>query len=179
MGRDKVWFESRRRAAGGTGGAAASAAGRRRSSSALRIPSRFDEVIARLPVPATVVADVHPGAGPLAGLHAGLIRRGTSSRLAVATDMPFVDPRVVRAHARACCGAAMRSCRASRRPAWPSPNPSRCTRSIARAACRPSRRRCRGDRRRVVSFLRDVSVCYLDEDILRHSRSRARCRFAM
>ena len=46
-------------------------------------------------VPSQVVSDLHPGAGPLAGLHAGLIAARFELLLAVAGDMPFVDPALV------------------------------------------------------------------------------------
>lgn len=42
-------------------------------------------------VPARVVADLHPAAGPLAGLHAGLTAAQHDLLLALAGDMPFVN----------------------------------------------------------------------------------------
>ncbi len=55
---------------------------------------RFAALAGRLAaegVPARVVADLHRGAGPLAGLHAGLIAARHDLLLALAADMPFVS----------------------------------------------------------------------------------------
>jgi len=41
---------------------------------------------------ASVVRDVHPGCGPLGGLHAGLEASPDDENLLVACDMPFADP---------------------------------------------------------------------------------------
>jgi len=46
-------------------------------------------------VPAQVVPDRFPGAGPLAGLHAGLSAARYDLLLAVAGDMPFINPALV------------------------------------------------------------------------------------
>jgi molybdopterin-guanine dinucleotide biosynthesis protein A len=46
-------------------------------------------------VPAQVVPDRYPGAGPLAGLHAGLSAAHGDLLLALAGDMPFVNPALV------------------------------------------------------------------------------------
>jgi molybdopterin-guanine dinucleotide biosynthesis protein A len=43
-------------------------------------------------VAARVVRDAYPGAGPLAGIHAGLVASPTPWLLVVACDMPFVTP---------------------------------------------------------------------------------------
>jgi molybdopterin-guanine dinucleotide biosynthesis protein A len=61
-------------------------------------PERFEALAAVLRgrgVPAQVVPDLHPGAGPLAGLHAGLRAARFDTLLAVAGDMPFVNPALV------------------------------------------------------------------------------------
>jgi molybdopterin-guanine dinucleotide biosynthesis protein A len=42
-----------------------------------------------------VVADIHRGAGGLAGVHAALVHAGPDDVIAVAWDMPFVTPRVL------------------------------------------------------------------------------------
>jgi len=58
----------------------------------------FDALIADLSgqgVPAQVVSDRYPGAGPLAGLHAGLSAARGELLLAVAGDMPFINPALV------------------------------------------------------------------------------------
>jgi molybdenum cofactor guanylyltransferase len=54
-------------------------------------PARFATLAATLPVPGQVVADIFPGAGPLAGLHAGLTAARHDLLLALAADMPFVN----------------------------------------------------------------------------------------
>lgn len=48
-------------------------------------------------VPARVVPDIHPGAGPLAGLHAGLTAARYDLILALAADMPFVNLTLIEA----------------------------------------------------------------------------------
>lgn len=59
-------------------------------------PDRFAALMARLPAPARVIADLYPGAGPLAGLQAGLSVARYELTLALAADMPFVNLDVVR-----------------------------------------------------------------------------------
>ena len=46
-------------------------------------------------LPAERVVDEYPGAGPLAGLHAGLARCRTPWLLALACDLPFLSPEVL------------------------------------------------------------------------------------
>jgi molybdopterin-guanine dinucleotide biosynthesis protein A len=46
-------------------------------------------------IPAHVVPDLYPAAGPLAGLHAGLSAASCDLLLAVAGDMPFINPALV------------------------------------------------------------------------------------
>lgn len=58
-------------------------------------PERFAALARRLPIPSRVVADIWPGAGPLAGLHAGLIAARHDLVLALAADMPFVNPALI------------------------------------------------------------------------------------
>lgn len=41
---------------------------------------------------ATVVHDIHEGAGPLGGLHAGLLASPDDANLLLGCDMPFADP---------------------------------------------------------------------------------------
>jgi len=57
-------------------------------------PGRFRAVAEAFPLPALVVTD-RMGAGPLAGLHAGLSVASHELVLALGTDMPFVDPEVL------------------------------------------------------------------------------------
>src|SRR5512133_2589419 len=54
-------------------------------------PERYRALAASLPIPARVISDLYPGAGPLAGLHAGLKAAGHDLVLALATDMPLVN----------------------------------------------------------------------------------------
>ena len=54
-------------------------------------PARFEALLASLPLPARVVPDLYPGAGPLAGLHAGLSAMTGELLLALGGDMPFVN----------------------------------------------------------------------------------------
>jgi len=44
---------------------------------------------------ARVVGDVYPGKGPLGGIHAGLVHAHTPAIIAVAADMPLVNPAVI------------------------------------------------------------------------------------
>jgi molybdopterin-guanine dinucleotide biosynthesis protein A len=50
-----------------------------------------------VPSPLRAVGDQFEDAGPLAGLHAGLRAVQSAWAFAVAADMPFVDPKIVRA----------------------------------------------------------------------------------
>ncbi len=59
-------------------------------------PERFAALARTLPVPARVVSDRFPGAGPLAGLHAGLSAARHEWVLALAADMPFVNQTLLR-----------------------------------------------------------------------------------
>ena len=47
-------------------------------------------------MPARIVADLYPGAGPLAGLHAGMNAARYGLVLALAGDMPFVNMALIR-----------------------------------------------------------------------------------
>ena len=60
-----------------------------------REPGPYAALCARLPLPAAVVLDRYPDAGPLAGLEAGLAAAAHELVFAVATDMPFVNPALV------------------------------------------------------------------------------------
>jgi molybdopterin-guanine dinucleotide biosynthesis protein A len=59
-------------------------------------PDRFGELALSLGVPVQVVTDEHPGAGPLAGIEAGLKAACHELVLAVATDMPFLSVPLLR-----------------------------------------------------------------------------------
>lgn len=57
-------------------------------------PARFEALAAALRdqgIASQVVADLYPGAGPLAGIHAGLAAAHHDIVLALAADMPFVN----------------------------------------------------------------------------------------
>lgn len=56
-------------------------------------------------LPCRKVADRFAGGGPLAGLHAGLYHSGAPCIFAVACDMPFLDPELVRLLAGRVSGA--------------------------------------------------------------------------
>jgi molybdenum cofactor guanylyltransferase len=129
-------------------------------------PELFAGLIARLPAPARAVADVFEGAGPLAGLHAGLAAAGHDAVLTVATDMPFVDHRLVQVMVDACpaVDAVIPRVR-GQGYAEPQPEPLH---AVYRKRCLPViEAALRAGRRRMVSFLAEVQVCYLDEDRLR------------
>jgi molybdenum cofactor guanylyltransferase len=58
-------------------------------------PDPFEAWLPGLIVPARTVADRYRGAGPLAGLHAGLLVARCDLVLALAADMPFVNPKLI------------------------------------------------------------------------------------
>jgi molybdopterin-guanine dinucleotide biosynthesis protein A len=153
MGQDKAWLEL-------AGAPLVEHVARRLLPLAAEIifstnqPLEFDELIARLPVPARAVPDEHPGVGPLAGLHAGLKASNTDLVLAVATDMPFVEPRLVElmaAHCRAADAVIPRLNAAHFDIPQPEP-----LHALYRRRCLPA----------IEAALR-ANVCYLDEDALR------------
>jgi len=47
-------------------------------------------------IPCRKVADIYPGAGSIAGLHAGLAASGTERIFVAACDMPFLNPDLIR-----------------------------------------------------------------------------------
>ncbi len=129
-------------------------------------PAPFGELVARLPIPAQVVGDIFPDAGPLAGLHAGLSAARYDAALAVATDMPFVNHVVVREMMGLCEEAdAVVPRLAADGFDEPQPEPLH---AVYRKRCLPAiEAALRANRRRVVSFLASVNVCYVDEPFLR------------
>jgi molybdopterin-guanine dinucleotide biosynthesis protein A len=54
-------------------------------------PERYRALSASLPIPAQVITDIYSGAGPLAGLQAGLTAARHDLVLMLATDMPLVN----------------------------------------------------------------------------------------
>jgi molybdopterin-guanine dinucleotide biosynthesis protein A len=129
-------------------------------------PAPFVELVARLPIPARVVGDLFPDAGPLAGLHAGLNAAHHDATLAVATDMPFVNHAVVMEMMGLCEEAdAVVPRLAAAGFEEPQPEPLH---AVYRKRCLPAiETALRANRRRVVSFLPHVNVCYVDEAFLR------------
>ncbi len=128
--------------------------------------ARYAELAGRLPVPARVVQDEYVGVGPLAGLHAGLRAAANDVVLAVATDMPFVNHRLVREMVAACpdVDAVVPRVKAKGFEA-PQPEPLH---ALYRKSCLSAiEAALAGGRRRAVAFLADVNVCYLDEPALR------------
>lgn len=129
-------------------------------------PSHFDELIARLPVPTIVTADLYPNAGPLAGLHAGLRAARFSTIFAVATDMPFVDRSLVTAMIDQCADADAIVPR-THVPGQDAPQPEP-LHAVYRKSCLPAvESALQRGKRRVVSFLDDVRVCYVEDAMLR------------
>jgi len=59
-------------------------------------PERFETFARSMPVPSRVVTDLFAGAGPLAGIQAGLSAARHDLLLALAADMPFVNEALVR-----------------------------------------------------------------------------------
>lgn len=56
-------------------------------------------------LPCRTVADIYPGLGPLAGLHAGLHQADTATVFAVACDMPHLNSALIRQLAALRCSA--------------------------------------------------------------------------
>jgi len=55
-------------------------------------PEDFGTLLETLPIPVRLVPDQFPGAGPVAGLHAGLDAAAHDLVLLLAVDMPLVNP---------------------------------------------------------------------------------------
>jgi molybdopterin-guanine dinucleotide biosynthesis protein A len=165
MGRDKAWLEI-------DGVPLVERVARRLLPLASEIifsanePQAFDALLARLPLPASLAVDVYPGAGPLAGLHAGILAARNDRVLAVATDMPFVDHQLVREMTAACRDAdAVVPRLMAKGFEEPQPEPLH---AVYRKSCLPAiEAALTAGRRRMASFLQDIEVCYLDEDLLR------------
>jgi molybdopterin-guanine dinucleotide biosynthesis protein A len=64
-------------------------------------PEAFQALAGALPCPVQLAGDIFLQAGPLAGLHAGLSAARYDLVAALATDMPFVNPALLRAMAEA------------------------------------------------------------------------------
>ncbi len=129
-------------------------------------PTPFAALLSRLPAPAVVVPDNYPGAGPLAGIQAGLHAAATDWVFVVATDMPFVQAGLVEAMAAACHDVDAVVPRLTVPGiATPQAEPLH---ALYRKTCLPAiEAALAAGRRRAVAFLQDVRVCYLDEPELR------------
>jgi molybdopterin-guanine dinucleotide biosynthesis protein A len=125
----------------------------------------FAALLSRLPVSARVVADRFEGAGPLAGLHAGLSESRSELVLAVATDMPFVNLALIRsmmALAKGCDAVVPLTIGAGGNP---EPEPLH---SLYLRTCLPAIESALGSgKRRVVSFFGDVRLCTMSPDEVR------------
>ncbi len=102
------------------------------------------------------VSDQFRGAGPLAGLHAGLKAARHAWAFVAACDMPLIDHRLVRFMVVLTSGydAVVPRVGESSEPLH----------ALYSRACLPAiEARLRGDQRRVVSFYPDVRVRYVDE----------------
>jgi molybdopterin-guanine dinucleotide biosynthesis protein A len=131
-------------------------------------PAVFDAWLPSLTVPARTVADRYRGAGPLAGLHAGLLMARCDLVLALATDMPFVNPALIRYLAELATSADVDAVV----PQVPSPETGQIglepLHAIYRRTCLPAIEGCLiADQRRVVSFLDRVRLRVVSSDEIR------------
>jgi molybdopterin-guanine dinucleotide biosynthesis protein A len=133
-----------------------------------RLEPHFDEVLVSLSkppaeLPATLTAksvfDLHPQAGPLAGVEAALAGARNETVFVVACDMPRVTPALARALVAASAGHDAAVPRIEGRP-----EPA-CA-AYRRGASGPVGAALRADRRQAAEALADLDVRYLDEDEL-------------
>lgn len=129
-------------------------------------PEAFAELLPRLPIAARTVTDRFPGSGPLAGLHAGLAVASHDLVLALATDMPFVNPALVRFLAeQAAAYDAVVPLMPVQDADQPQPEPLH---ALYRRACLPAiEASLAAGRRRMVSFLSQVNVRYVVPEEMR------------
>ena len=131
-------------------------------------PDAFDAWLPSLTVPAHTVADRYRGAGPLAGLHAGLLAAHCDLVLTLATDMPFVNPALIGYLAQLATGADVDAVV----PQVPNSETGQIglepLHAIYRKSCIPAIEDClSSDQRRVVSFLERVRLCVISPDKIR------------
>jgi molybdenum cofactor guanylyltransferase len=131
-------------------------------------PDAFDAWLPSLTVPAHTAADRYRGAGPLAGLHAGLLAARCDLVVALATDMPFVNPALISYLAQLATGADIDAVV----PQIPSPETGQVglepLHAIYRKSCLPAIEGClAADQRRVVSFLEQVRLRVVSADEIR------------
>jgi molybdopterin-guanine dinucleotide biosynthesis protein A len=122
-------------------------------------PDLFDAWLPNLTLPACTVADRYRGAGPLAGLHAGLLAARCDLVLALATDMPFVNPALIGYLTELATGTDVDAIV----PQIPSPVTGLIglepLHAVYRKSCLPAIEGClTADQRRVVSFLDRVRL---------------------
>jgi molybdopterin-guanine dinucleotide biosynthesis protein A len=124
-------------------------------------PEPYRQLAGRLPVPVQIVADRHPGAGPLAGLEAGLSVARHELVLMVAADMPFLNLSLLTYMADLADAydvvipAVPASVDAGARPQW---NREPLHAFYRRTCLGPIEAHLRLGHRRVISFLDDVRV---------------------
>lgn len=63
-------------------------------SDRILVTNRPEEYAPLLPEGVKIVSDVYPGAGPLSGIHAGLLASAAEYNVVAACDMPFVSRQV-------------------------------------------------------------------------------------
>lgn len=129
-------------------------------------PTRYATLVQGLPLPARLVADAYPGAGPLAGLHAGLLAAKHDLVLSAATDMPFVSRELALALLKACAGfdAVLPRLVVAGHDA---PQPEPLFAAYRRTCLPPIEAALSAGRRRAVAFLGDINVRFIDEPDLR------------
>jgi molybdopterin-guanine dinucleotide biosynthesis protein A len=131
-------------------------------------PDAFGAWLPGLPVPTHTVADRYPGAGPLAGLHAGLLAACCDLVLTLATDMPFVDPTLIRFLADLAAGADIDAVVPQIRSPETGQIGPEPLHAIYRKSCLPAIEGClKANQRRVVSFLDRVRVRVVSPDEIR------------
>jgi molybdopterin-guanine dinucleotide biosynthesis protein A len=131
-------------------------------------PDPFEDWLPNLIVPACTVADRYRGAGPLAGLHAGLLVAHCDLVLVLATDMPFVNPALIGYLTQLATGTDVEAVV----PQVPSPETGQIglepLHAIYRKSCLPAIEGCLcADQRRVVSFLERVRLRIVSPDEIR------------
>jgi len=124
----------------------------------VREPEPYAALCTRLTLPAAVVLDRYPDAGPLAGLEAGLAAAAHELVFAVATDMPFVNPALIR-HLLDLSAGYDAVVPLTPQGATLEPEPLH---AVYRRTCRPPiRAQLDAGRRRVVSFFDSIRVRYV------------------
>jgi molybdopterin-guanine dinucleotide biosynthesis protein A len=123
-------------------------------------PIPFEPLLRRLPLPVQVVSDETPGAGPLAGIAAGLGAATFDLVLVLAVDMPFVQLRLLSHMATLAVDyeavvPGMRHSTSDELVAEP-------LHAFYRRSClAPISAHLQAGHRRVVSFLPDVRTCWI------------------